>query len=226
MTDWYVSDVAVTTGELALPGRLTVPADPAGIVVFADVSGRYGSVRSRAVAPVLHAARLGTLVFGLLTPDEAVDRSWVFDVDLLDRRLHTVVDWLRCQPPVGHASIGLHGVGTGTAAALRVAAEPDSDIAAVVSRSGRPELAYDRLSQVRAPTLLIVGGEDDLVVDLNCRARDRLRCPNRVVAINGAHRLFEEPGTLEAAAELARDWFSIHLRQHAQQRLLHPPASR
>ncbi len=226
MTDWYATDVTVPNGDMALPGQLTIPADPAGIVVFADASGSYGSVRSHSVASVLQAAMLGTLVFGLLTPDEAVDRSRVFDVDLLGRRLGAAVDWLRRQPPVGHAPIGLHGVGTAAGAALRVAAEPDIDIAAVVSRSGRPELASDRLGQVRAPTLLIVGGEDDLVLDLNCRARDRLRCLNRIVAINGARRLFEEPGALEAAADLARDWFIVHLRKSARRRPSHPPATR
>jgi putative phosphoribosyl transferase len=219
MADWYDADVAVPSGGVVLPGRLTVPAYPVGLVVFADGSGSgYRSVRSRAVASLMYGAGLGTLQFGLLTPDEGMDRGNVFDVDLLGGRLGAAVDWLRRQPPAGQAPIGLRGTGAGAAAALCVAAEPGSDIAAVVSHSGRPELAERRLGQVRAPTLLIVGGADDLVLDLNYRAKGRLRCLSRMVAIDGAGRRFDEPGTFEAAADLARDWFSVYLRSHARWR--------
>jgi putative phosphoribosyl transferase len=226
VTGWYDADVAVPSGAMALPGHLTVPAEPAGLVVFADGSGSYGSVRNRSVAALLHAARLGTLLVGLLTPDEGIDRHKAFDVELLGQRLGVAVDWLRHQPPVGRAAIGLHGTGPAAAAALCVAADSGRDIAAVVSRSGRPELATDRLGQVRAPTLLIVGGEDDLVLELNYRAKGRLGCFNRMVSINGAGRMFREPGTFEAAADLARDWFSEYLRNHEQRRPSRAPAPR
>jgi putative phosphoribosyl transferase len=153
------------------------------------------------------------LLFDLLTPEEALDRANVFDIGLLARRLADVRDWLRVQPLPGVAggAVGYFGASTGAAAALWAAAEPGARVAAVVSRGGRPDLAGDRLAKVTAPTLLIVGGEDHVVLDLNVQAHAMLRCENRLDVVPGATHLFEEPGTLTAAATAARDWFTRHL---------------
>jgi putative phosphoribosyl transferase len=135
----------------------------------------------------------------------------VFDIDLLARRLVDVTNWLRRHPDARELSIGYFGASTGAAAALWAATEPDADIAAVVSRGGRPDLAAPRLGAVTSPTLLIVGGRDDVVIELNRQAQAQLRCESRLAVVPGATHLFEEPGTLQAAAELARDWFTSHL---------------
>src|SRR6266568_2916036 len=145
--------------------------------------------------------------------EQEVDRANVFDIGLLAGRLAEVTGWLRAQPRAAHAAIGYFGASTGAAAALRAAAEPGAGIAAVVSRSGRPDLARPRLAAVTAPTLLIAGGRDDVVLDLNRRAQAELRCENHLAVVPGATHLFEEPGTLAAAAGLARDWFISHLTQ-------------
>jgi putative phosphoribosyl transferase len=180
--------------------------------VFAHGSGSSRhSPRNRYVADVLNRAGLGTLLFDLLTPAEEHDRANVFDIGLLANRLVGVTGWLRTQPVAGTLSIGYFGASTGAAAALWAAAEHRADIAAVVSRGGRPDLAAPRLNEVTAPTLLIVGGHDDVVLDLNRRAQAQLRCESRLAVVPGASHLFEEPGTLQAAAELARDWFTSHL---------------
>ena len=168
------------------------------------------STRNRYVAGVLNDAGLGTLLFDLLTPEEELDRANVFDIGLLARRLAEVTGWLRAQPRAAQAAVGYFGASTGAAAALRAAAEPGAGIAAVVSRGGRPDLARPRLAAVTAPTLLIVGGRDEVVLDLNRRAQAELRCENDLAVVPGATHLFEEPGTLEAAAALARDWFISH----------------
>jgi putative phosphoribosyl transferase len=208
-------EVAPAAGEVRLAGYLTVPQDAAGIVIFAHGSGSSRhSPRNRYVAGVLNAAGLGTLLFDLLTPAEELNRANVFDIDLLARRLTEVTRWLRTQPRAAGAAVGYFGASTGTAAALRAAAEPGAGIAAVVSRGGRPDLARPRLSAVTAPTLLIVGGHDDVVLDLNRRAQAGLRCENQLAVVPGATHLFEEPGTLDAAAALARDWFVRHLPRH------------
>jgi putative phosphoribosyl transferase len=180
--------------------------------VFAHGSGSSRhSPRNRHVASVLSQAGLGTLLFDLLTAEEELDRANVFDIGLLARRLVDVTRWLRAQPKAGPLRVGYFGASTGAAAALWAAAEPDADISAVVSRGGRPDLAAARLPQVTAPTLLVVGGRDDLVLDLNRRAQAELRCENRLAVVPGATHLFEEAGTLQAVAELARDWFTTHL---------------
>jgi len=160
---------------------------------------------------VLNEAGLATLLFDLLTLEEELDRANVFDISLLARRLIDVTGWLRTEADVTHLPIGYFGASTGAGAALWAAAEPDADIAAVVSRGGRPDLAGPRLAEVAAPTLLIVGGRDDVVLDLNRQAQARLRCENRLVVVPGATHLFEEPGAMQAAAEVARDWFTSHL---------------
>ena len=162
------------------------------------------------MASVLNGAGLGTLLVDLLTPDEESDRTKVFDIELLAGRLTDVTKWLRARPEASALPVAYFGASTGAGAALWAAAEPDADIAAVVSRGGRPDLAARRLDQVRAPTLLIVGGDDDVVLDLNRRAQAVLRCDCRLAVVPGATHLFEEPGALEAVAELARDWFVAH----------------
>jgi putative phosphoribosyl transferase len=205
-------EVQPPAGAVQLAGYLTIPENAPGVVLFAHGSGSSRhSPRNRYVATVLNDAGLGTLLFDLLTPEEEADRANVFDVELLARRLTDVTSWLRTQPSVGQASIGYFGASTGAAAALWAAAEPGSGIAAVVSRGGRPDLAGPRLAAVTAPTLLIVGGLDTLVLDLNRDAQAQLRCENELAVVPGATHLFEEPGTLGMAAALARDWFVSHL---------------
>jgi len=206
------SDVAVQAGGVELAGRLTVPDGVTELVVFVHGSGSSRhSPRNRYVAEVLHRARLGTLLFDLLTGDEEMHRGNVFDIELLASRLVQVIGWLGAQPAVRGLPVGLFGPSTGAAAALWAAAEPGVDVAAVVSRGGRPDLAGARLARVRAPTLLIVGSLDQLVLRLNREAEARLRCPHRLVVVPGASHLFEEPGTLHSAAALAADWFTDHL---------------
>jgi putative phosphoribosyl transferase len=204
--------VEVADGSIRLPGLLNIPGDAAGLVVFAHGSGSSRhSPRNQYVASVLRQAGLGTLLLDLLTADEELDRAKVFDVGLLARRLAAATRWLRSQPAAAGLPVGYFGASTGAAAALLAAAEPGAGIAAVVSRGGRPDLAGAALRSVRAPTLLIVGGDDWAVLDLNRLAQAELRCENDLAVVRGASHLFEEPGTLAAAAALARDWFSGHL---------------
>jgi putative phosphoribosyl transferase len=210
----WAGEVAPVVGPTRLAGYLTVPDNAKGIVLFAHGTGSgRNSPRNRYVAGVLHDAGLGTLLFDLLTPEEELDRANVFDIGLLARRLTEATDWLRAQPwpGAGNAALGYFGASTGAAAAVWAAAEPGVRVAAVVSRGGRPDLAADRLAEVTAPTLLIVGGEDHVVLDLNRQAQAKLRCENRLDVVPGATHLFEEPGTLTTAATLARDWFTAHL---------------
>jgi putative phosphoribosyl transferase len=198
--------------DLDVTGRLTVPTRAAGLVVFAHGSGSSRhSPRNQYVAEVLHEAGLGTLLFDLLTPAEESDRRNVFDIGLLADRLAAAVGWLGGQPRAHGLPLGLFGASTGAAAALWAAADPGLDVHAIVSRGGRPDLAGDRLGLVRAPTLLIVGGHDDAVLELNRSAQAKLRCPNQLDVVPGATHLFGEPGTLAAAAGLARDWFARYL---------------
>jgi putative phosphoribosyl transferase len=205
-------EVEISAGAARLAGHLTVPDQAIGLVVFAHGSGSSRhSPRNRYVATILNQAGLGTLLFDLLTPGEELDRSNVFDIGLLAGRLARVTGWLPAQPGAAGLPVGYFGASTGAAAALWAAAEPGTGIAAVVSRGGRPDLARPRLGSVRAPTLLIVGGRDDVVLDLNRRAQAELRCENNLAVVPGATHLFEEPGTLAAAAGLARDWFASHL---------------
>ncbi|SNQ49895.1 conserved hypothetical protein [Frankia canadensis] len=192
-----------------LEGRLTVPARPRGVVAFAHGSGSSRhSPRNRLVADTLVAAGFATLLFDLLTGDEEEDVGNVFDIGLLARRLLAATAWLRGEPSLAGAPVGWFGASTGAAAALWAAGEPGCGVAAIVSRGGRPDLARDRLAAVRAPTLLIVGGRDDRVLDLNEWARQRLTgCPNRLEIVPGATHLFTEPDALARVATFARDWF-------------------
>jgi putative phosphoribosyl transferase len=206
------SDIGVEpiAGTTRLAGSLTVPAGAPGVVIFAHGSGSSRhSPRNRYVASVLAEAGLGTLLFDLLTQEEELDRANVFDIGMLAERLSQVTAWLRALPRP--EPIGYFGASTGAAAALWAAAEPGAEIGAIVSRGGRPDLAGPRLGAVTAPTLLIVGGADPAVLDLNTEAQAQLKCDNDLAVVSGATHLFEEPGTLVAAAELARDWFLRYL---------------
>lgn len=211
-------DVMVNLKDASLPGSLVVPAHAPGIVAFAHGSGssRF-SPRNRAVAKTLSEAGLATLLFDLLTAEEnEIDlrtRELRFDIELLTERLIGAVDWLGKRDEVAEAAVGLFGASTGAAAALRAAAERPKSVAAVVSRGGRPDLAGDALSRVEAPTLLIVGGEDGVVIGMNQQAAARLHCEHRLDIVPGATHLFEEPGKLEQVARLARDWFLHYLHR-------------
>jgi putative phosphoribosyl transferase len=203
--------VKLDMAGVVLQGDLLVPEGASGIVVFAHGSGSSRhSPRNRSVAQVLNRAGCGTLLFDLLTLDEERRRENVFDVALLGARLRAAVEWLRLDPALAKLPVGLFGASTGAAAALWTAAEPDARIAAVVSRGGRPDLAAARLPVVIAPTLLIVGGNDDIVLRLNEEAAQRMRCERHISVVPGATHLFEEPGALDAVARLARDWFVAH----------------
>lgn len=207
-------DVRIPVTGAELQGRLTVPAGAVGVVLFAHGSGSSRhSPRNRYVAEVLQQAGIGTLLFDLLTVNEEHDRRMVFDIELLAGRLVGATAWLRKQTAVTGLPVGYFGASTGAAAALLAAAAPHQDIAAVVSRGGRPDLAIPQLHHVTAPTLLIVGSRDEMVLDLNREAQRHLRCENDLAVVPGATHLFEEPGTLTQAAGLARDWFRSHLRQ-------------
>jgi len=196
-----------------LPGTLILPAQPLGVVAFAHGSGssRF-SPRNRQVAARLHEANLGTLLFDLLTPQEADDRRNVFDIALLAQRLGEAIDFLRGHTATRALPIGLFGASTGAAAALVAAAQRPDQTHAVVSRGGRPDLAGESLPRVRAPTLLIVGGADTEVLMLNRAAARQLTCECELAVVPHATHLFEEPGTLEQVQELAARWFSRHCR--------------
>lgn len=199
-----------------LHGDLTLPSAAAGLVVFAHGSGSSRhSERNRFVAGVLNRAGLGTLLMDLLTEEEeSVDemtRELRFDIDMLGRRVARVVEWVGQREELAELPIGLFGSSTGAAAALVAAAALPDEVHAVVSRGGRPDLAGGALAQVACPTLLIVGGLDDVVIGLNEQARARMSCPTQLVIVPGATHLFEEPGTLEQVARLAAEWFARHL---------------
>lgn len=205
-------EIAVPIGTHQLPGTIAWPSHPRGIVVFAHGSGSSRlSPRNLMVAGQLRTAGFATLLFDLLTPREAADRTKVFDIRLLAERLTAATTWLRGQPDVGGLPVGYFGASTGAGAALVAAADPALGIKAVVSRGGRPDLADEVLAQVRAPTLLIVGGLDDVVISLNEAALARLHCVKRLVIVPGASHLFEEGDTLQQAAEQAAQWFAMHL---------------
>ncbi|MCV7124754.1 phosphoribosyltransferase [Mycobacterium lacus] len=205
-------EVRVSAGPVTVAGHLSVPERPTGIVVFAHGSGSSRhSPRNRYVAEVLGGAGLATLMFDLLTPDEERNRANVFDIGLLARRLVDVTHWVAGQPDTAALPVGYFGASTGAGAALAAAAHPGVKVAAVVSRGGRPDLAGEALREVHAPTLLIVGGRDELVLELNRRAQAAIPAECQLTVVPGATHLFEEPGTLEQVAVLAREWFVKHL---------------
>jgi dienelactone hydrolase len=209
-------DVIVTSAGVQLAGNLILPAPATGLVLFAHGSGssRF-SRRNRFVAGELVEAGLATLLFDLLTAAEeridARDRSLRFDIPLLSRRLIGAIDWAGHQPELSRLSIGLFGASTGAAAALTAAAARPEPVGAVVSRGGRPDLAAGALPQVLSPTLLIVGGQDFEVLQLNRQAALQLTAAHALQVVPGATHLFEESGALEQVAHLARDWFLRHL---------------
>jgi len=218
-------EVVIKLDGVSLPGHLAVPADQIGLVLFAHGSGssRHSS-RNTHVATLLREASIGTLLFDLLTEDEEVDRANVFDVELLARRLRGATVWARSRPECRGLPIGYFGANTGAGAALLAAADlgqvaddesgrgSGSAIAAVVSRGGRPDLAGTQLAEVTSPTLLIIGGRDSAVIDINCDAATLIKGVVRIVIIPGASHLFEEDGTLTEAAIEAREWFERHFR--------------
>jgi dienelactone hydrolase len=210
-------EVRIQAGTVSLEADLKVPDRAYGLVIFAHGSGssRF-SRRNRAVADFLQRGALGTLLLDLLTrEEEAVDdrtREYRFDIDRLARRVVAAADWAREQPELQPLALAFFGASTGAAAALIAAAERPEITGAVVSRGGRPDLAGDALPRVRAPTLLIVGGNDEVVIDLNQQAMGRMRATVELKIVPGATHLFEESGALEKVAEMVRDWCQRHLR--------------
>lgn len=208
--------VRIQADGVSLDGTLLVPESAKGVIVFAHGSGssRFSS-RNRYVADVLRDGGFGTLLLDLLTgAEEAIDAHTAehrFDIEMLAMRLVGTMDWLAEQPDAGHLSIGLFGASTGGGAALVAAAEVPDRVRAVVSRGGRPDLAGDALPLVKAPTLLIVGGRDEPVIEMNRDAAARMKCEREIQIVPGATHLFEERGTLEEVAKLATAWFSRHL---------------
>jgi putative phosphoribosyl transferase len=201
-------EALIRSGSLRLCGGLSAPANPVGAVLFAHGSGSSRhSPRNRYVAGVLNDAGITTLLLDLLTVDEESDRARVFDVEMLAQRLGDATEWALAQPETRSLPVGYFGASTGAAAALWAASRPGATVAAIVSRGGRPDLAVQVLPAVTAPTLLIVGGRDQAVLDMNRRAQERLRCDSHLAVVAGATHLFEEPGALEKVAQLARDWF-------------------
>ncbi len=215
--DGLEREVAIEVGRVSLGGTLGVPNHALGVVLFAHGSGssRF-STRNRFVARVLRDAGIATLLLDLLSPAEeevdVVTRHHRFDIAMLADRLVAAIDWLGAEPSTRELPVGLFGASTGGGAALVAAAERPARVAAVVSRGGRPDLAGDALPAVHAPTLLIVGERDEMVIDLNERARDHIRgAATRLVIVPRATHLFEEPGALDDVARIATDWFRRHL---------------
>ncbi len=215
----FEKDISILAGEAYLEGTLGMPKDSAALVLFAHGSGSSRhSPRNRFVARQLQASGIGTLLFDLLMrSEERIDEtsgSYRFDIPFLANRLVTVTRWLLKRPDLQRIRLGYFGASTGAAAALRAAAEMPDAIGAVVSRGGRPDLAGDSLKSVRAPTLLIVGGEDGRVIEMNQQALAQLGCSKKkLIIVPGATHLFEEPGTLEDVARLAAAWFQRHLTE-------------
>jgi putative phosphoribosyl transferase len=204
--------VEIPAGRRRLSGILRVPAVALGVVAFAHGSGSGRlSPRNQFVARALEEGGLATLLLDLLEEEEADNRTKVFNIELLAERLQSAADWLGQQPETHSLRLGYFGASTGAGAALVAAARTPTAVGAVVSRGGRPDLAHAYLSVVRAPTLLIVGGNDDLVIELNEQALRLLRCPKELVIVPGATHLFEEEGTLEEVARLAKQWFVRYL---------------
>jgi putative phosphoribosyl transferase len=203
---------SVHIGVHRLPGELALVPDAIGVVLFAHGSGSSRqSPRNRQVAEALQRRRLATVLLDLLAPEEAEDRRTVFDIALLAHRLGEAIDWARQDAALAPLPIGLFGASTGAAAALQAAAAHPGVVRAVVSRGGRPDLAAADLPQVLAPTLLILGGEDRLLLPLHRDALQQLRCAKHLAIVPGATHLFEEPGTLESVGWLAACWFADHL---------------
>src|SRR5207244_12050635 len=210
-----MSEVQIQAGRAVLSGNLQIPENATALVLFAHGSGSSRhSPRNQFVARTLNEAGLATLLFDLLTPEEeSIDARTAelrFDINLLAERLVHATKWVKQQKEMRDLRIGYFGSSTGGGAALVAAAELPDDVDAVVSRGGRPDLAGAVLPKVKAPTLLLVGGEDHVVIDLNEQARAQMKCECKIDIVPGATHLFEEPGALEKVAKLASDWFSLH----------------
>lgn len=204
-------DVEIQLDSVVLPGILAVPQGAAGVVVFAHGSGSSRlSPRNALMARMIQERGVGTLLFDLLTEDEDFIYDNRFDIDLIANRLLGATDWLLARPEAESVTLGYFGASTGAAAAMKAAVH-ESRVRAIVSRGGRPDLALDVIPRVRAATLLIVGGKDSIVIDLNRHAYNRLQCEKRMEIVPGASHLFEEEGTLDVAAGLAAGWFAEHL---------------
>jgi dienelactone hydrolase len=216
----HITESVVRAGEISLGGYLAVPDSVQGLVVFVHGSGssRF-SPRNQYVAGIMNQSGLATLLFDLLTADEnEIDmrtRALRFDIDLLSERTTAALDWLAGQKSVSDLPVGLFGSSTGAAAALNAAAARPDQVAAVVSRGGRPDLAMEALPRVKAPTLMLVGGLDYSVIEMNERAAAAMQAPCRIEIVEGATHLFEEPGMLEQVAARARDWFLVYLSSAA-----------
>jgi putative phosphoribosyl transferase len=205
-------EVTIPAGDVRTAGDLTLPDAPAGLVVFAHGSGSSRhSPRNRQVAAALLDRSLATLLLDLLTEAEERDRANVFNIELLAGRLGAATRWADAQADLARLPTGYFGASTGAAAALWAAAEAGERVAAVVSRGGRPDLASDRLEAVSAPTLLIVGGRDEVVLELNREAQLRLKAPSQLAVLPGATHLFEEPGALDEVSRIAGEWFARYL---------------
>ncbi len=215
MSDFPTNEVRIPAGRATLDGNLTIIDQASTLVLFVHGSGSSRhSPRNQFVARTLNEAGLATLLFDLLTPEEEeVDlysREHRFNISLLAERLVYATKWAKQRPQMRDLRVGYFGSSTGGAAALVAAAELANEVEAIVSRGGRPDLAGDALPKVKAPTLLIVGGEDDVVIELNETARARMRCEVKMEIVPGATHLFEEPGALQRVARLAADWFLLH----------------
>jgi putative phosphoribosyl transferase len=215
----YEQPVGITAGTLFLEGILGIPAQPAGVILFAhgSGSGRF-SPRNNAVARVLQQGQLATLLLDLLMPEEANDRRKVFDIHLLADRLLIAKDWLARDSRTSTLPLGYFGASTGAGAALEAAARDPDNVKAIVSRGGRPDLAEAHLTRVATPTLLLVGGDDAPVIEMNRTALARLTGVKDLVIIPGAGHLFEEPGALGQVAERALRWFLQHVTLNSDRR--------
>jgi putative phosphoribosyl transferase len=213
-----MSEVQIHAGRTVLHGNLNIPENASAVVLFAHGSGSSRhSPRNQFVARTLNEAGLATLLFDLLTPEEeAIDmqtREHRFNIDLLAMRLGHATKWAKQQEQTSNLGLGYFGSSTGGAAALMAAVDAPQNVDAAVSRGGRPDLAGEALPKVKAPTLLIVGGNDDIVIELNEQARDRMRCEAKLEIVPAATHLFEEAGALQQVAKLANDWFLLHLKR-------------
>lgn len=217
-----MSEEQIDAGRTVLSGNLDIPDGTRALVVFAHGSGSSRlSPRNRFVAHIFNDVGLGTLLLDLLTPDEEVldvrSREHRFNIGLLAERLLHATKWVKQKEQTRDLWIGYFGSSTGAAAALVAAAKAPQDVVAVVSRGGRPDLAGDALPKVQTPTLLIVGGNDDIVIQLNEQARDRMHCDVKLEIVPGATHLFEEPGALQKVAALASDWFIKHFGDFSEE---------
>lgn len=215
MTGHFKTLASIPADAVEVEGMLELPPDASGLVLFGHGSGSSRlSARNNYVADLLREAGIGTLLVDLLTVDEDRHYQTRFDIDLLTRRLASAAVWLKAQDSTAELPLGLFGASTGAAAALRVAARQPRQITALVSRGGRPDLAgAETLAAVRTPSLLIVGGEDHGVIELNQHAYKLMHCEKRLAIVPGATHLFEEPGTLHEVAMLAASWFDFHFRE-------------